>query len=158
MLAHTKGREGNLPAGTKKQSLWMPNPLDGVPGALATDHPLCHFLPHSVCSGWHWPNWRVLPENLELLQAHGNHGANFGYGSHIQRCSGTSCEELDKRVNMGLLCYFTVHVRACRFASLVVTLHGYKTSGRPCTHLCPLAWTPITPSPPSLCLKRKRGR
>jgi hypothetical protein len=48
---------------------------------------------------------------------------------------GISCEELGWHVNIDLLCL----VRARRFASLVVTLWGYKADGHPCTHLCPLA-------------------
>jgi hypothetical protein len=71
---------------------------------------------------------------------------------------GTSWEELGWHVNMCLLHPFIAPIRARRFASSVVTSWGYKACGHPCTNLRPLAWTPITSSPPSLCLKRKRGR
>jgi hypothetical protein len=52
MLAHMKGREGNLPAGTQIRSLRMSGLLDGGPDALAANHPLCRFAPRSVHSGW----------------------------------------------------------------------------------------------------------
>jgi hypothetical protein len=48
---------------------------------------------------------------------------------------GTSCKELVRHVNLGLLRL----VRAHRFASLVVTPQGYKAGGHPCAHLHPLA-------------------
>jgi hypothetical protein len=51
---------------------------------------------------------------------------------------GTSREEMERHVNMGLLFPFTMLVRARRFASSVLTLRGYKDGGRPCTHLHPL--------------------
>jgi hypothetical protein len=71
---------------------------------------------------------------------------------------GTSCEELQRHVNMWLLHPFTALVRAHHFAFLVVTPWGYKASGRPCGNLCLLARTPVASSSPSLGLKRKRGR
>jgi hypothetical protein len=52
---------------------------------------------------------------------------------------GTSCEELGRHVNMGLLHPFIVPVRACHFASLVVTPRGYKIGSCPCANLLPLA-------------------
>jgi hypothetical protein len=67
---------------------------------------------------------------------------------------GTSCEELRRRVNMGLLRL----VRAHHFASSVVTQWGYKAGGRPCTHLCPLAQTLVASSPLSLRLKIQKDR
>jgi hypothetical protein len=66
----------------------------------------------------------------------------------------TSCEELGWYVNMSLLRLVRVH----RFASSIVTPQGYKASDRPCTHLHPLTQTPVTSSPPSLCLKRQKDR
>jgi hypothetical protein len=39
---------------------------------------------------------------------------------------------------------FTAPIRACRFASSVVTPWGYKAGGRPCTNLSPLAAIPVT--------------
>jgi hypothetical protein len=53
---------------------------------------------------------------------------------------------------------FTAPVRAHRFASSVVTPRAYKAGGRPCANLCPLTRTLIASTPPSLRLKRKRGR
>jgi hypothetical protein len=52
---------------------------------------------------------------------------------------GMSSEELERCVNMGLLCPFTAPVRARRFTSSVVTPQGYKAGGHPCTNLHPLA-------------------
>jgi hypothetical protein len=177
MLAHTKGREENLLAGTQIRSLRMSGPLDGVPDMLAIGHPLCRFIPCFVRSGQRWPGRWVLPSNYELLQAHVNRMAHFGYGYRIPWCSptsivwpildmvtvshdvaGVSCEELEWCLNMCLLHPFTMPVRAHRFASSVVTPWGYKAGGRPCTILHPLKWTPVASSPPSLRLKRKRGR
>jgi hypothetical protein len=66
---------------------------------------------------------------------------------------GTSCEELGRRVNMGLLRCFTAPIRAHHFASSIVTPSGYKADGHPCTHLRPLAKTPVASSPPSLAQK-----
>jgi hypothetical protein len=48
-------------------------------------------------------------------------------------------EELERRVNMGLLCPFTAPIRARRFGSSFLTPQGYKASGRPCANLRPLA-------------------
>jgi hypothetical protein len=67
-------------------------------------------------------------------------------------------EELERHVNISLLLPFTAPVRAHRFASLVLTPWGYKAGGRPCANLRPLVRTPIASPPPSLRLKRKRGR
>jgi hypothetical protein len=52
---------------------------------------------------------------------------------------GVLCEELGWRVNSCLPCPFIVFVRACCFASSVVTPWGYKASGRPYMNLRPLA-------------------
>jgi hypothetical protein len=71
---------------------------------------------------------------------------------------GASCEELERHVNMDLLHPFTMPIRACHFASLIVTHQGYKAGGRPCAHICPLARTLIASSHPSLCLKREREK
>jgi hypothetical protein len=57
---------------------------------------------------------------------------------------------------MFLMPFLTTPVRARRFASLVVTLQGYKAGNCLCVNLHPLARSPITSSPPSLQLKRKR--
>jgi hypothetical protein len=46
----------------------MSGPLDGAPDAPVVGHPLCHFVPHSSCSEWLWPNWRVSHSNPELWQ------------------------------------------------------------------------------------------
>jgi hypothetical protein len=46
-LAHTKGDEGNLSAGTQIRSLRMPGPLDGAPDAPTTGDPFYHFIPRS---------------------------------------------------------------------------------------------------------------
>jgi hypothetical protein len=51
---------------------------------------------------------------------------------------GTSREELERCVNIRLLRHFIVPIRACRFASSVLTPWGYKASGRSCTNLRPL--------------------
>jgi hypothetical protein len=51
MPAHTEGREGNLLIETHIQSLRMLGLLDGALGVLIASHPLCRFVPHSVCSG-----------------------------------------------------------------------------------------------------------
>jgi hypothetical protein len=51
MPVHMKGCEGNLLVGTLIQSLRIPGPLDGAPGAPTTGHPSCHFIPRSGCSG-----------------------------------------------------------------------------------------------------------
>jgi hypothetical protein len=48
--SHTKGCEGNLLTGAQIQSLRMSGPLDGALGVPAAGHPLCHFVPRSVCS------------------------------------------------------------------------------------------------------------
>jgi hypothetical protein len=58
---------------------------------------------------------------------------------------------------MSLMRPFAASIRACGFASSVVTPRGYKDGGHPCTNLCPLVETPIASSPPSLFLKRMRG-
>jgi hypothetical protein len=71
---------------------------------------------------------------------------------------GASCEKLGWHVNMCLLHPFTVPIRARLFTSSVVTPQGYKVGGLPCANLRPLAQPPIVSSPPSLRLKRKRGR
>jgi hypothetical protein len=69
---------------------------------------------------------------------------------------GASCEESERRVNMGLLHPFTVRVRTYYFSSSVVRPQGYKVGGHPCPHLCPLAQTPIASFPASE--KRERER
>jgi hypothetical protein len=50
MLAHMKGREGNLLFGTHIRSLRMSGPLNGALDAPAAGHPLCHFIPRSGLS------------------------------------------------------------------------------------------------------------
>jgi hypothetical protein len=52
MPAHMKGREGNLPVETQRQSLRISGPLNGAPGAPTAGHPLCHFIPLPSCSKW----------------------------------------------------------------------------------------------------------
>jgi hypothetical protein len=71
---------------------------------------------------------------------------------------GTSCEELEMTVNMGLLRPFTVSIRAYPFTSSVITLWSYKAGGHPCANLRSLVQTPVASSSRSLCLKRKRDR
>jgi hypothetical protein len=51
MLAHTKGREGNLPVGTQIQSLRMPGALDGASETPTVGHHLSRFVAHSGCFG-----------------------------------------------------------------------------------------------------------
>jgi hypothetical protein len=65
-LAHTKGHEENLPVRTQIQSLRVLGPLDGVLGAPTAGHPLCRFVPRSVCSGWRRLGWRILSLNPKL--------------------------------------------------------------------------------------------
>jgi hypothetical protein len=48
---HMKGREGIHHAGTQIRNLRMSSPLDGAPDVPAAGHPLCCFIPCSVCSG-----------------------------------------------------------------------------------------------------------
>jgi hypothetical protein len=45
---------------------------------------------------------------------------------------GASCEELGWRVKSCLLHLFTAPTRARRFASSIVTPHGYQAGGHPC--------------------------
>jgi hypothetical protein len=56
------------------------------------------------------------------------------------------------RAGVGVACelMFTASVRACHFASLVVTPQGYKAGGCPYVNLRPLTRPPIVSSPPSL--------
>jgi hypothetical protein len=51
-----------------------------------------------------------------------------------------------------------VHVRARRFAFLVVPPRGYKAGDRPYVDLRPFAQTPVNSLPPSLRLKREREK
>jgi hypothetical protein len=53
---------------------------------------------------------------------------------------------------------FNAPVSTYHFAFSVVTPWGYKASGRPCVNLHPFERLPVASSPPSLWLKRKRGR
>jgi hypothetical protein len=52
MPAYMEGREGNFPIRTYKQSLRMSGPVGGALSVPAAGHPLCRFVPHSVCSRW----------------------------------------------------------------------------------------------------------
>jgi hypothetical protein len=77
--------------------------------------------------------------------------------SGLARAS-ASCKEMERHVNMGLMCNFTAPIRAHCFSSLVVISRGYKASGCPCKNLHPLTRTPVASSSPYLCMKRERGR
>jgi hypothetical protein len=59
MPDHMEGREGNRPPETQIRSLRMLGPL-GALGVPSTSHSLCHFIPRSIHSGRHCPDWWVL--------------------------------------------------------------------------------------------------
>jgi hypothetical protein len=69
---------------TSRPRHWVPSMGPRI--VPATSQPLCHFVPRSICFGWRWPDWWVLPWNPEVWQTHNNHGAHFGYGCCMSCC------------------------------------------------------------------------
>jgi hypothetical protein len=70
---------------------------------------------------------------LSVGRTLGNHGSHFGYDCHSRDVEGAPYEELGWHVNLCLLHLFTAPAWAHCFASLVVTLWGYKAGGHSCT-------------------------
>jgi hypothetical protein len=58
-------------------------PSMGFQVVPAAGHPLCRFVPHSICSGRGWPDRRVLPQNPEFWQAHVGPILDIVFISHI---------------------------------------------------------------------------
>jgi hypothetical protein len=153
MPAHMEGYEGNLSTGTQIQSLRILGPLGGARMCQLLAIPCVASSLALVARGDSDLTSRLCLGTLSYRRPMTIVGPILDTFTVSDDVVVMSCEELERCVNMGLVCHFTTPVRARCFASSVVTLRGYKVGGCPCTNLRPLARTPIASSPPSLCLK-----
>jgi hypothetical protein len=137
----------------------MPNSLDGAPDALAAGHPLCHFIPHSGCSGRLRPIYQVLPLNPKLLAYPPPPtigGLRWGYDSCILcwcRCRDVrGVGEAGKRSLLGPF------MRLRGPNRLTTDDMGFKAGSCPYAPLHPCAPPALLSLPPSLCLDTKERR
>jgi hypothetical protein len=95
-------------------------------------HPLCRFIPRSVCYGSTDPASRFCLRTLSFGSSTPIMGPILD--TVVVSCIaivGAMCKELGRHVNVGLLCPLLCLVRAHCFTSLVVTLRGYKSEWSP---------------------------